>query len=44
MNHEATRSTMERLADSYDGMADKLERRLVEQEQQRATNAADSRR
>ena len=34
MVHEETRSTMERLADSYDEMADSMERRLQKQPDQ----------
>lgn len=37
MTHEETRATMERLADSYDDMADNLEGRL-KQEHQRPTS------
>jgi hypothetical protein len=42
MKHEETRSTMERLADSYEQMADNMERRLV-QGKQRTTSADDDR-
>jgi hypothetical protein len=38
MMHEETRATMERLADSYDDMADRMEGRL-KLEQQRASGA-----
>jgi hypothetical protein len=31
MKHEETRTTMERLADSYDDMADRMERRLKQE-------------
>jgi hypothetical protein len=42
MKHEETRSTMVRLADSYEQMADNMERRLM-QGKQRATSADDDR-
>jgi hypothetical protein len=35
MKHQETRSTMERLADSYDQMAESMERRLIEMHTQR---------
>jgi hypothetical protein len=41
MEHAETRATMERLADSYDDMADKEERRL-QQLEGRASKIADS--
>jgi hypothetical protein len=42
MKHEETRSTMERLADSYEQMADNMERRLM-QGKQRTIRADDDR-
>jgi hypothetical protein len=42
MKHEETRSTMERLADSYEQMADNMERRLM-QGKQRTISANDDR-
>jgi hypothetical protein len=33
MKHQETRATMERLADSYDEMADNRERRLLQEQQ-----------
>jgi hypothetical protein len=41
MKHDETRATMERLADSYDEMADNMERRLVQGGQHRTTSADD---
>jgi hypothetical protein len=40
MVHAETRATMERLADSYDDMADKMERR-IQLERKRANSADD---
>jgi hypothetical protein len=42
MKHEETRSTMVRLADSYEQMADNMERRLM-QGKQRPASADDDR-
>ena len=42
MVHAETRATMERLADSYDDMADKEERRLQQLQQERAKIAGHS--
>ena len=42
MKHEETRSTMERLADSYDQMADRMERHIQQLEDERAKIADDN--